>query len=203
VRIFCAIFLLAIGALAVDKLDVFGHQWSVPNAGDWSVMKENGSPILHMLVGREPLPGARRPFNFALAETPAFREVTIEADAKPLKRSLIFVYAYQDESHFDYIHFSTDTAAKIAVHNGVFHVFGGERVRISALEGPAAFASVDRWYHVKVVWSGATGDVQGFVDGTAVPSLHAVDLSLHQGRVGVGSFDETADFKNVTIAGSN
>jgi hypothetical protein len=203
VRLFFAIFFVAMGALAADKLEVFGHQWSVPNGADWSVIKDDGSAILHMLMGREPLPGARRPFNFALAETQAYRDVTIEADAKPLKRSLMFVYVYQDESHFDYVHFSTDTASAAAVHNGVFHVFGGERVRISALEGPAAFASVDRWYHVKVVWNGITGDVQGFVDGTAVPALHAVDLSLHQGRVGVGSFNETADFKNVTIKGSN
>jgi hypothetical protein len=41
--------------------------------------------------------------------------------------------------------------------------------------------------------------VQGYVDGQPVPALHAVDLSLREGRLGIGSFDETGDFKNVKI----
>jgi hypothetical protein len=198
-RICGALLLLAILALGAGTLEVFGYKWSVPNAADWSVSGD----VLHLLVGREPLPGPRRPFQFALADTPPFHQVVVEADAKPLKRSLMLVFAYQDEAHFNYAHFSTDEAAKAAVHNGVFHVYGGERVRISAAEGPASFAAIQRWYRIKLIWNGASGEVQGFVDGVAVPALHAVDLSLRQGRVGLGSFDETADFRNVTITGSN
>jgi hypothetical protein len=41
------------------------------------------------------------------------------------------------------------------------------------------------------------------VDGKAIPALHAVDLSLTSGKVGLGSFDETGDFKNVRISGSS
>ena len=97
------------------------------------------------------------------------------------------------------VHFSTDTGVKQPVHNGVFHVYGGERVRISATDGPPAFSSINHWFHIKVVWDGETGAVQGFVDGQPVPALHAVDLSLREGRFGIGSFDETGDFKNVKI----
>jgi hypothetical protein len=39
------------------------------------------------------------------------------------------------------------------------------------------------------------------VDGKPVPALHAVDLSLPTGKVGIGSFDETGEFKNVRIDG--
>jgi hypothetical protein len=202
-RIPCLLLLLVGGAAAADTLEIFGHKWLVPMAADWSIGKEDSLPILHLLVGREPLPGPRRPFQFAVADTLPFRQVTLEAGAKPLKRSLIIVFAYQDAAHFDYAHFSSDEASKIAVHNGVFHVYGGERVRISALDGPASFSGGQRWYHLKLVWSGGSGEVQGFVDGNAIPGLHAVDLSLSQGRVGLGSFDETGDFRNVTINGVN
>ena len=184
---------------AADTLEIFGHKWSVPDAKDWKIDAEDGSPVLHLVTGREPLPGPRRPFQFALADMPPFSKVTIEADARPLKRSLIVVFGYRDPAHFNYVHFSTDTATKQQVHNGVFHVFGGERVRISGLEGPAAFPAINRWYHIRVVWDGTTGTVQGEVDGQPVPSLHAVDLSIHEGKIGLGSFNETADFKNVSI----
>ena len=33
----------------------------------------------------------------------------------------------------------------------------------------------------------------------ALPALQAVDMSLGAGKVGIGSFDETGVFKNVTI----
>ena len=37
------------------------------------------------------------------------------------------------------------------------------------------------------------------VDGQPVLGIGAVDLSLGPGKVGIGSFDETAEFKNVKI----
>jgi len=37
------------------------------------------------------------------------------------------------------------------------------------------------------------------VDGKPVPALTAVDVSLGAGRIGIGSFDEKAEFKNVKI----
>jgi hypothetical protein len=194
-----AVILLAQQVLAQDKLTVFGQTWTVPSTQDWKVSDDNGTPILQLLVGREPAPGPRRPRQFALMQMPAASQVTLEADVRPTKRSLMIVFAYQDAAHFDYVHFSTDNAMKQPVHNGVFHVFGGERVRISAPEGPAAFSGINQWFHIKVEWNGTTGEVQGFVDGKPVPALHAVDLSLSEGRIGIGSFDETGDFKNVKV----
>jgi len=185
--------------LLMVGLTVFGHNWTVPQAQDWKVSDDAGTPMLQLLVGREPLPGPRRPGQFALMDMPPARHVTLEADVRPAKRSLMIVYAYQDAAHFDYVHFSTDTAMKQPVHNGVFHVYGGERVRISPATGPAAFSGINQWFHLKVEWDGTTGDVQGFIDGVAVPALHAVDLSLNEGKVGIGSFDETGDFKNLKI----
>jgi hypothetical protein len=195
----CLASLLGIVLLAQDKLTVFGHSWTVPSAHDWKVSEDAGSSMLQLLVGREPLPGPRKPGQFALMEMAPATQLTLEADVRPTKRSLMIVYAYQDPEHFDYVHFSTDTAMKQPVHNGVFHVYGGERVRISAASGPAAFSGINKWFHIKVQWNGTTGEVQGFVDGAPVPALHAVDLSLSEGKVGIGSFDETGDFKNVKV----
>jgi hypothetical protein len=195
-----AVFLLVVGVVgAADKLSVFGQTWAVPAAPEWRISEDNGSPMLQLLIGREPAPGPRRPSQYALMEMPPSSHVTLEADARPTKRSLMIVYAYQDDAHFDYVHFSTDEATKQPVHNGVFHVFGGERVRISAVAGPPAFSAVNQWFHIKVEWDGKSGQVQGFVNALPVPALHAVDLSLSEGKVGIGSFDETGDFKNVSV----
>lgn len=201
-RIICvaiSIGVLAASLLADDTIAAFDKTWTVPSLQDWQVAVDQGKPMLRLLVGREPAPGPRRPSQFALLTMPLASKITLEADARPTKRSLIIVYAYKDPAHFNYVHFSVDTGVKQPVHNGVFHVYGGERVRISNTSGIAAFPAIDRWYHVKVEWDGTSGIVQGFVDDQPIPALHAVDLSLTEGRVGIGSFDETADFKSVSV----
>lgn len=198
-RIRWIVLMGAISLMAEDKLIWLGKTWTVPSAPDWKVSEDAGKPMLQLLVGREPLPGPRRPGQFALMEMAPADHVTLDADVRPTKRSLMIVFAYQDEGHFDYLHFSTDTAMQQPVHNGVFHVYGGERVRISAKDGKASFSGINKWFHIKMEWNGNAGEVQGFVDGVPVPSLHAVDLSLRDGRIGIGSFDETGDFKNLEL----
>jgi hypothetical protein len=196
-RIVLLLLVVAAVVAAADTFDVFNYRWSVGRASDWSV--ENG--ILRLLVPGEPPPGTpRRPQRIALAETPAFRRVTVEAEVRRAKRSLIIVYVWQDDSHYNYAHISSDTAAVTNVHNGMFHVFGGERVRISPLDGEAALPTQE-WTPVKLVFDGDSGRCYVEVNGKRNPSLEAVDLSLRHGRVGLGSFDETGDFRGVRITG--
>lgn len=173
-----------------------GMHWTVPDPADWKLQDQ----VLELVRGKEPPANEpRRPKQFALADTKPYKGVHIELDAKPWQRSLIIVYAYRDDEHFDYAHLSTDTGAKQPKHNGIFHVYGGERVRISGEDGPPAFAESNHWYHVVLEQNGATGEVHVSVDGKAVPALHAVDVSLTEGKVGIGSFDETGAFKNFTV----
>ncbi len=200
-RTLTALLLPFVLTASAATLHIFGHNWTVPEASDWQIQKDGDAEVLRLQTARGPVPGPRRPIQFALSDMPDAREATVEADIQPLKRSVIIVYAYQDEAHFNYAHLSTDTAQKQPVHNGIFHVFGGERVRISSQAGPASFPAINRWYHVKLVFNGTTGSVDVSVDNQAIPALHAVDLSLTHGKVGIGSFDETGEFKNVKLTG--
>ncbi|HTQ55126.1 MAG TPA: hypothetical protein VMI94_11740 [Bryobacteraceae bacterium] len=194
-RVLILAALSALCANGADTLSVMGRTWTVPVAADWSA--EGG--VLRLVTHRGPLPGPRRPIQFALTDVPPYGRLSIEADVMPLERSLMIVFAYIDPAHFDYAHLSIDTAAVQPVHNGIFHVYGGERVRISGERGPAAFAASGRWYHVKLLHDSVTGTVQVAVDGRPVPALRAVDLSLGPGKIGFGSFDETGAFRNIRI----
>jgi hypothetical protein len=182
---------------AAETLNVFGQTWTVEQASDWVV--ENG--MLRLLVKGEPPSGQpRRPTKIAVLDSKPWRKVTVDAEVKRNGRSVIIVYAWQDPSHYNYAHISSDAAAKQNVHNGIFHVFGGERARISPLDGPPSLDTTD-WTPVKLVWDGETGKCYVEVNGKRNPSLDAVDLSLRWGRVGLGSFNETGDFRNVRVTG--
>jgi hypothetical protein len=133
----------------------------VPIAADWKV----DSGELHLLAPR-PSTQPRRPSQYALAETPDYARVTLEAEVqrepaalRNRRNSLILVYAWRDENHFNYVHLSQDSAKQAAVHNGVFHVYGGDRVRISPEDGPGTLLE-ERWYKVKLDYDARTGTVQ-------------------------------------------
>jgi hypothetical protein len=198
--------LLAPVLATAGEINAFGYRWRVPIAEDWKVATVDGLQTLELLVPRPSLQ-PRRPTQFALAQTPDFVKVTIDAEVKKepealrgRRTSLILVYAWRDEAHFNYAHLSVDTGEQAPVHNGIFHVYGGERVRISATGGPAALTSED-WHKVRLVHDGATGRVAVWVNGQALPALQAVDLSLRAGKVGLGSFFDLGSFRNVKIDG--
>ncbi len=198
----CILLATASLAAAADQVDAFGVKWSVPTGADWKVESQEGVPVLRMLTARPPEKDKpRKPTQFALAEVGPFEKVTVEAEVKRLATSLILVYAYRDDLHFNYVHLSGDSATKQIVHNGIFHVYGGDRVRISRADAPASLPSGDEWYKVRLDYDGETGTVNVTVNGQPNTSLRGTDLSLGAGRVGLGSFFETAMFRSVRITG--
>jgi len=187
---------------AADTLEAFGIQWSVPLLQDWRVQREDGVEVLRLATPRPMEASPRRPFQYALAATPPLSKVTLECETRrdPNKKagSVILVYAWKGPDHFNYAHLSGDSASEQPVHNGIFHVYGGDRVRISSDRGPGALASPG-WHAARLTYDASTGVVDVAVDGAPNPSLRAVDLSLGAGKVGIGSFFDTADFRDVKL----
>ena len=125
------VFVLALGTVWADEtIAALGRTWSVPVAVDWKASAD----VLELVTKHEP-GKPRRPKQFALLDAGSYSSFTLEVDVKRNGKSLILVFAHQDDDHFNYAHISVDDPAKQNVHNGVFHVFGGDRVRISPLEG--------------------------------------------------------------------
>jgi hypothetical protein len=187
---------------AADRLEAFGRRWQVPLDADWQVVREDGEEVLRLLIPRVLQANPRRPYQYALLEGPPLQrfrlscEVRRDGDAK--SRSLILVYAWRDPAHFNYAHLSGDSATEQPVHNGMFHVYGGDRVRISSDKGPGALPD-GGWRRVQLAWDSATGLAETLVDGKPNPSLRAADLSLGPGRIGLGSFFNTAAFRRFEL----
>jgi len=193
---------------AGDTIEAFGLRWRAPVAADWKLEQASGGPVLHLLTAKPALQ-PRRPSQYVLADTPDYARVTVELEikqepeaARKRRTSVILVYAWRDENHFNYAHLSVDTGKQQPVHNGIFHVYGGDRVRISSEEGPATLNGED-WHKVRLVYEGTTGRVEVYSNGKTSPSMRAVDLSLGAGKVGIGSFFDMGSFRAVKITGDH
>jgi hypothetical protein len=199
--------LLPAVAWAGETIEFQDLQWDVHTPADWKVTRESGGPPTLELLTPRPSTQPRRPVQYALARTAAYRKLELEIEMKQepealRKRhnSLMLVYAWRGPDHFNYAHISVDAANHQPVHNGIFHVYGGDRVRISSEEGPAGLLH-ESWHKVRLVYDGATGRVDVWVDGKTSPSLQAVDLSLSAGRFGIGSFFDMGSFRSVKYRG--
>jgi hypothetical protein len=187
--------LFAADAAKWQSVSALGQEWEVPSAAEWKAEPN----LLEMLKIGPAAPQPRRPMQYALAKTVPFKKVTMEVDMKrTVGKSMILVYAWQDAAHFNYAHLSFDRADKQVVHNGMFHVYGGERVRMSNRLGDATLVSED-WVKVKLIVNGAHAWME--FDGKKNPSMEAYDMSLTEGRVGLGSFFELGAFRNLKIKG--
>lgn len=197
---------LTLPGLAQSTIEAFGLKWLVPVAADWKLQSEDEIPTLQLLVPR-PSTQPRRPTQYALAQTPDYQSLTLEVDVRkePLdtrnrRTSLILVYAWRDKDHFNYAHLSVDAARQQPVHNGIFHVYGGDRVRISSEDGPPTLAD-ESWHKVKLVYDGLKGRVDVYVNGQTSPSMRAIDMSLGAGKFGIGSFFDLGSFRNLRVSG--
>jgi len=181
-------------ALAGDTIDAFGQKWKVREAGDWAV--RNGE--LSMLVARPQEANPRYPTHYALIEGRDYDSFTLECEVKRDSGSLILVYNWRDGAHFNYAHLSVDSPEKQIVHNGIFHVYGSDRSRISKGVGEGGLPTTE-WTKLKMDYDSKSGRIAVEVGGRRLPSLDAVDVSLTSGKVGLGSFFETAQFRNFKI----
>ena len=131
-------------------------------------------------------------------------DFTLEVDVRSTApvdldvRDVLLIFGYQSPTRFYYVHLSRKTDG---VHNGIFLVNDADRKRLDPPTSVARLAD-QQWHRVRLVRAAGNGRIQVFFDADPAPVLSAVDSTLTTGRVGVGSFDETAEFRGLELVAS-
>lgn len=177
------------------------HDWSLDGSGAWRI----GDGVLTLATAGTPAGPIRRPSALAILDTATFAAVTLEVEVRSTaalpdvtpRRDALLVVGYQSPTRFYYVHLS---AVRDDVHNGIFLVDGADRRRIDVHSATAPLQ--DRsWHRARVERDPASGRIAVFCGEAAAPIMEAADTTLTWGRVGVGSFDDTAEFRQVRIRG--
>jgi hypothetical protein len=182
-----------------------GHQlvaraadnWEFDGSGSWATR----GGVLVLEKAGVPAGPIRRPAALAIRRGQSFEDVEFEVDVRstaPVElavRDVVLIVGYESPSRFYYIHLAAKTDA---VHNGIFLVDDADRRRIDDGKGQARLIDQE-WHRVRVVRRGSTGAIEVFFGDDARPLLTASDRTIVRGRVGVGSFDETAEFRRLEI----
>jgi len=172
-------------------------EWTIDGSGQWEV--KDG--LLALVKAGVPAGPIRRPAGLAILKSDPFATFTFEVDLRSeeaedlLVRDVELIIDWQSPTRFYYIHLAAKTDD---VHNGIFLVNDADRKR---LDRPTSTPQLKdkAWHHVKLERDPSSGRIAVFVGDMSTPALQATDSTLQSGRVGVGSFDETGQFKNVSV----
>jgi hypothetical protein len=173
--------------------------WDLDGNGGWTVRGD----VLVLEKAGVPQGKIRRPAALAILKSEPVTDLTFRAEVKSTApadlavRDVQIVFGYQSPSRFYYVHLSAKTDA---VHNGIFLVDNADRRRLDALDSKAPLTD-QAWHRVRLERTVDTGRIAVYFDEQPEPVLSVIDTTLTWGRVGIGSFDETGEFRNVRLTG--
>ncbi len=179
--------------------------WEPNEPARWSVLPA-GRNLVYALTAPGEQGKVRAPTSWSLwagYEVGSFElagRLQCAADPSIPQRDMCVIFGFQDPTHFYYVHFS---ASSDEAHNVISIVNGADRTRIS-LEAPgtsAARLKDKEWHAFKVAFAAETGEIEAYLDDMRVPILTARDRTFKQGKVGIGSFDDTGSFDDLTLRG--
>ena len=147
-------------------------------------------------------PPHRSPLNIALVKELKVGDFVLDAQVQSTAkdyghRDVCVFFGYQGPGQFYYVHMAKETDDRA---NQVFLVNGADRKKISTKTTPGTKWD-DGWHHVRVVRNAGDGTIDVYFDDMKTPIMTAQDKTFAWGQVGVGSFDDTANWDDVKLSG--
>jgi hypothetical protein len=185
-----------------DKFDKGAENWQPTDAKAWKVVATDKGSYYNQFQNSKYVPPHRSPLNIALIKGLSVTDFVFEADVLSTgkdgpHRDMCLFFGYQDPAHFYYCHM----AKKADDHaNQIFIVNAADRNKIST-KSTDGTAWDDKWHHVKVVRTVSDGKIEVYWDDMKAPIMTATDKTFTFGQIGVGSFDDSGYWKDVTLRG--
>lgn len=181
-----------------DNLDA----WELSDDG-WKLGKNEGVNVLSQFRKESSFqPPVRSPYHRAILKEPIVTD--FQLDVKVLAthpaynhRDVCLFFGYQNEAQFYYVHLGEKTDPHC---NQIFIVNNAPRTKISRTTNSGTPWD-DQWHHVRIRRVVSTGEISVYFDDMEKPVMTAIDDTFQFGRVGLGSFDDTADWAEFRLRG--
>jgi hypothetical protein len=198
----CVVALPLFGAETLRPLEDRAA-WKFTDAAAWSWGKEGDSAVLSLKKASAYVPPFRSPFNLAWLTTADWKSFTLTVDGRLTKfdagnNDLCIAFGRQADDKFYYAHLG-ETAD--AVHHQIHIVNHADRKPITVTRTGGNAWKEGTWHKLKVVHNAATGEMAVYFDDMMKPALTAKDTTFDHGWIGLGSFDDLGEFKNLEIQG--
>lgn len=202
--------LQAVGGLAGELPQIlhedFEHgaeHWQPTDAKAWELQTGKDGQGFGNTKQCEYQPPHRSPLNIALLKDVLVGDFVLEADVRSTgkdygHRDMCLFFGYQDPANFYYVHLGKQMDDHA---NQIFIVDDAPRTKISTKTTDGT-PWTDDWHHVKVVRTVADGAIAVYYDDMETPAMTATDKAYAWGQIGLGTFDDTGIWDNVTLHGT-
>ena len=178
-------------------------QWEPTDPTAWKLKASpNGSIYSQFKKRSNYKPPHRSPLNISWRKEPIVSDFQLDVEVLSTHpdyghRDACLFFGFQDAAHFYYVHLGKKTDDHA---NQIFIVNGKARSKISTKTTPGTNWD-DKWHNVRIVRRVSDGTIAVYYDNMKQPIMTATDSTFKTGRVGLGSFDDTADWRNFRIKG--
>lgn len=176
--------------------------WQFIDSG-WEVKKTDTSSVLSQHTKKSDYtPKVRSPLHLALLKNKVVSDFRLDARVLSTHedynhRDVCLFFGYQSPTQFYYVHLGK----KADPHaNQIFIVNNAERTKIST-KTTSGTDWDQKWHHVRIERNASTGDIKVYFDDMKEPVMTAVDKTFAWGQIGLGSFDDTADWDDIVLKG--
>ena len=188
--------------LAQEDFEKGLGDWKATDVTAWKLLTTPKGQIVHQFKQSEFKPPHRSPRNILLWKPHQVSDFVLTARVHSTTkeyphRDVCLFFGYQDPAHYYYVHFgkrADDHANQIFIVNDVARKKISER----STEGTPW---TEKWHTIRVVRRVNDGLIEVYFDDLKVPTMVAHDKRFIHGRVGIGSFDDTAEWDDVELRG--
>jgi hypothetical protein len=198
----CAVALLAPPALAADDPTpplLEREKWSFADPAAWQWEGDAEAPILRLTRQSDHKPKVRSPFNLAWFSGHEWESFTLTVEVRldlfnQGNNDVCIAFGKQSDTRFYYAHLGENADA---VHLQLHLVEDADRKSITREGAKTLPWKPETWHQVKLVRDHRSGSIRVWFDEKEV--LSASDLTLPQGQIGLGSFDDLGSFRNLRV----
>jgi len=183
-----------------DNLD----PWRVTDDACWKLAENGKKPVLSLYKKKGNYqPPHRSPFTIAWLSNAVVSDFQLDVEVLSTHkdyghRDACLFFGGQDPGKFYYVHLGKNTDNHA---NQIFIVNDSARTKISTKTTPGTPWD-DNWHHVRVTRCTESGNISVYFDDMETPAMTATDKTFTWGSIGVGSFDDTADFRSIILRGT-
>jgi hypothetical protein len=196
--------LLGLPLIYFDNFETGDAQaWEQSDSKAWKLVESDRNRVYSQFQQSQVQTPVRSPFNRALVKDLFVNDCVIDVKVQSTikdydHRDVCLFFGFQDPSHFYYVHLGK----KADDHaNQIFIVNDEPRKKISTTSTPGT-PWTDGWHHVRVVRKPEPGSIEVYFDDLEKPAMTATDKTFLWGQVGIGTFDDTANFDNFAVYGN-
>lgn len=196
----------ATGSLTIEYSNDFesgASDWQFVDAGDWKVADRGTNRVLSLFKKKGSFtPQVRSLYHLAMLKEHSVSDFQMDVRLLSTEpdyghRDACLIFGYQSPTRYYYIHLgkkTDDTAHQI-------HLVNDKDRSAITIKNNAGTPWDDQWHYVRVTRNATSGKIAVYFDDMQTASMTAQDTTFSWGRVGLGSFDDIADFDDFRLSG--